>query len=593
MNDIKYYRFKEHMLQRAMELWGIQDRSSIDPIVELFIDVFAYEISKIHHEIRISDNQLLDRLSRILVNKKWSLPMPAHSLLKMEPESESEVEVTKINRFYTSKRIKGGKSIEVGFSPIYSQSVIKAEISYLISGQNIARKDKLGLINSEQILTKEDRFLDYELLVGIKIEDSLLEKLKLLHLCILPEDASLSSYLSVVEACTLKNDKLSIAKNPSLMQTSRNSHYEQDILDYYSDYMYVVDIDNASKKQASLEEMGIPSKYMNILDDETSYYWIKLKFPENFSQKKLSQVSIYLNAIPVVNKDLQKLEYNLKNKGRIVPLNSKPHNYFLNIESLKDNFGKLYCNIEDSFENSREGTFSLYFGELEKFDNRSAREIVNRALQALREEGSSFYSLDADSIESRLSSVGNILDELEQILRTKDIDNLYNGGKAYLLTTPMNGAFNYGVEYWVTSADLANGIPMGTSLHPYKTDAFKETSVRLITNTLGGNLRKNEQDRINSLRYGLLAKDRIVSKEDIKSFILHSLGDRCDDIIISNGVEVSSLITGGLIRTVKIEIMLNDTLGEANSTRLANFIEKAIEKKSVLRSNYRVKITKK
>ena len=87
-----YKSIKERLKKRAMGLWGIEDMDKIDPVIEMLLDVFAYELARVNDEIKISDGKLLERLARILVDDKWSLPSPSHALLKMLP-IENELEV--------------------------------------------------------------------------------------------------------------------------------------------------------------------------------------------------------------------------------------------------------------------------------------------------------------------------------------------------------------------------------------------------------------------------------------------------------------------------------------------------------------------
>lgn len=79
MADRKQMIIKERILRHAMELWGVSNVRDMDPVVDLLLEVFAYESNKLHQEIEQSDSRILHRLSRILIGNKWSLPKPAHA----------------------------------------------------------------------------------------------------------------------------------------------------------------------------------------------------------------------------------------------------------------------------------------------------------------------------------------------------------------------------------------------------------------------------------------------------------------------------------------------------------------------------------
>ena len=88
MADRKLIEIKERILKYAMESWGITDSRNMDPVVDLLLDVFAYESARLHQDIKKLDSRILYQLSRILIDNKWSLPIPAHALMSVNPSSE-------------------------------------------------------------------------------------------------------------------------------------------------------------------------------------------------------------------------------------------------------------------------------------------------------------------------------------------------------------------------------------------------------------------------------------------------------------------------------------------------------------------------
>ena len=80
------------------------------------------------------------------------------------------------------------------------------------------------------------------------------------------------------------------------------------------------------------------------------------------------------------------------------------------------------------------------------------------------------------------------------------------------------------MSYWTTDAEVANGLDSRTVVYQTENDKFSQSGLLFQTTTKQGNAHDSERDLINRLRYGLLSKDRIVTREDIKSFVLCSLG---------------------------------------------------------------------
>ena len=77
MIDKRQQEIKEKMQRYAMDLWGISDPRQVDPIVDLLLDVFAYNTNRLYQDIDASNTNILHRLAHLLVPQKWSL-LPMH-----------------------------------------------------------------------------------------------------------------------------------------------------------------------------------------------------------------------------------------------------------------------------------------------------------------------------------------------------------------------------------------------------------------------------------------------------------------------------------------------------------------------------------
>lgn len=108
IRDKKLSKIKEDVLDYALDLWGLDDESKLDPVVALLLDVFAYEAYQLRGELDKSDSQLLGRLSRILVGQRWFLPFPAHGLMTVNPlEGEHKTCLNPEDHFFTEKVRQG------------------------------------------------------------------------------------------------------------------------------------------------------------------------------------------------------------------------------------------------------------------------------------------------------------------------------------------------------------------------------------------------------------------------------------------------------------------------------------------------------
>lgn len=67
MVDKRQQIIKDRLRMFAMDLWNITDLSQIDPVIDLILDVIAYNSSRLHQSIVDSDADILSRLARLMV----------------------------------------------------------------------------------------------------------------------------------------------------------------------------------------------------------------------------------------------------------------------------------------------------------------------------------------------------------------------------------------------------------------------------------------------------------------------------------------------------------------------------------------------
>lgn len=109
--DKRYLGIKERLLDRALNLWGIEDERQLDPVVDLLLEAVAFESFQLEETLARADAALLGRLSRLLIPQKWMLPRPAHGLLSVHPKSgEHLIELSPHDHFSVNRVVQGVKS---------------------------------------------------------------------------------------------------------------------------------------------------------------------------------------------------------------------------------------------------------------------------------------------------------------------------------------------------------------------------------------------------------------------------------------------------------------------------------------------------
>ncbi|WP_232123635.1 hypothetical protein [Tenacibaculum finnmarkense] len=545
-------------------------------------------MSKVHQEVKVSDAKLLERVSKILVNESWSLPTPSHTLLSVHP-SEQVSEMEKTTQLYFQKIVKGELN-DVFFTPIKNQELLKANVYCTAWDRELSFDTNKGykhIINSY----KESKIPEYTIWVGIDIDESLLKDIKKIPISILLKDSHLDPYIKMSSVQDCDGNDLKLYQEEDL--NTNKEHYYATIQKYYQDYLYTVDLSNSSKKRQKLtDKCSEVFNQEDIEEYDKELFWLEISFSVAFTKEELDKITISTNTFPIVNRKRSYKQHSLKRNGKIVSLYFKEKEYFLNAESLIDNEGRVYKSALKNDINNMEGSFSLYFGDIEQFDERNAKYILSDVIQTVREEGSSFSAMGYDLLNSYLEDLNDKLDALERKVnfRFKDVSN--NNEKVYLQTIPYKTSDTYECVYWTTNAGLANGIKEGALLSQYQTIELESDSIRLLTDTVGGAVKKGTKEKISSFRYGLLSKDRIVSNEDIKEFMYVTIGDVVKSVSVKSGVGISVHKKQGLIRTINVEVLLKEAenLSSENKKRLGNSLELQLESKSVHNTPYRVNI---
>ncbi|WP_428740662.1 hypothetical protein [Tenacibaculum sp.] len=589
MKDEYFVKIKNRMLTRSMELWGIKDKRNVDPILDLMLHTFAYEISKLHQQIELSDKELLDRLSRVLVNNKWSLPSPSHALLKAQPE-ENTTTLKVSDHFYCSKRRFGEERLDVFFTPIITKQLINASVKYIGYDDKLVYENKLGSIEEALNLSTEKRIKDYELWFGVEMPDELLDEVKELSLTFILKDSALLPFLKTMKVYDAKGNQMSLQRE-ILVNENEEVHYFDDVVSFYEDSFYKLSLQESCKEKKSINELfGEQTDFfIEPKDLDEKLLWFKVRLPEVFSKEKIEGIDISLNTFPVVNRKLEYKQHNFRKNGRILSMLSKGEDYFLNIESLNDDRGNNYVNVIKNSTESFEGGYSLYFGDIGRFDTRSAKTMLSKTSQTVREEGSAFSSIGYDIIQAYLDDLHEKLDEIDKKIYLEFGEVNANNDKTFLLTYPYKDAFNYEFQYWLTNANQANGIDKSYTFNQYRMGKFINSTIKLKTETIGGYIRKEEHDKINGLRYGLLTRERIVTKEDVKSFVKSKIDGFVERVDVKDGVAISKEKKKGLIRTTEVHIKTMKNLFSKEKQELFSYyLEKELEKKSVSNITYKV-----
>lgn len=588
--DKRYLRIKERLLDRALDLWGIEDERQLDPVVDLLLEAVAFESFQLEETLARADSALLGRLSRLLIPQKWMLPRPAHGLLSVHPKSgEHLMELSPHDHFSVNRVVQGVKSPPLFFTTLYATQLLDAQIRYRLWGTQL---EELGRRRcyTEQAFAEEDRLGDHTLYLGIQIAEENLVHTDRLRLAILPERGELLPFLSEIQAFDACEHPL-VIQSQNIPEASYEGHYVQDLKEHYCHYLYEIELQE-SKASCSLTSLfpKLKEELHELHDVASQLYWIRLEFPAVFTLDDMASMGVHLNTVPVINRRLIRKLHSLEREGRILSLSTSDQGHFLSIESLEDNLGKVYIPRERSYEAGALGVYSLYFGDLERFDASDAQRQLRRVLQLVREEGNAFSAVDNSSFASVLKELQDRLTTLEKTVGKMQSES--GPSKAFLMTMPEAEAEHLALSYWESTGGLANGLSPQDIIQSLEPDKFDSTSIRLRTKTKGGRAAETEDMLIAHLRYGLLSKERIVTREDVKSYLKHRLGITLKQVDLRDGVTISQEPNKGLVRCtdVFLELVKQGTeLNEEEQAHLSSRLETELKERSVAHTTYKVR----
>ena len=588
--DKRYLRIKERLLDRALDLWGIEDERQLDPVVDLLLEAVAFESFQLEETLARADAALLGRLSRLLIPQKWMLPRPAHGLLSVHPKSgEHLMELSPHDHFSVNRVVQGVKSPPLFFTPLYATQLLDAQIRYRLWGTQL---EELGRRRcyTEQAFAEEDRLGDHTLYLGIQIAEENLVHTDRLRLAILPERGELLPFLSEIQAFDACEHPL-VIQSQNIPEASYEGHDVQDLKEHYCHYLYEIELQE-SKASCSLTSLfpKLKEELHELHDVASQLYWIRLEFPAVFTLDDMASMGVHLNTVPVINRRLIRKLHSLEREGRILSLSTSDQGHFLSIESLEDNLGKVYIPRERSYEAGALGVYSLYFGDLERFDASDAQRQLRRVLQLVREEGNAFSAVDNSSFASVLKELQDRLTTLEKTVGKMQSES--GPSKAFLMTMPEAEAEHLALSYWESTGGLANGLSPQDIIQSLEPDKFDSASIRLRTKTKGGRAAETEDMLIAHLRYGLLSKERIVTREDVKSYLKHRLGITLKQVDLRDGVTISQEPNKGLVRCtdVFLELVKQGTeLNEEEQAHLSSRLETELKERSVAHTTYKVR----
>ncbi|MFW0739781.1 hypothetical protein [Flavobacterium sp. T12S277] len=584
MKDVKFVEIKNRIQKKCLEIWGIEDINMADPLVMMLLDVFVHELYYLHHEGVESDNKIIERIAQEIVPSQWNLPMPAHTLASTSV-TNGIVLLNDDTEFVVKSNMVTSVDADIHFTPFANESVIEGEISFQLH-------DSFLIDSSKHVkhLPAPHRISDHRIWIGLDASKENLEKLNSLKFTFITEDSSLDSFLQFIVVKDTLGNTLEIERE-TFDEVQDNKHYTETIKSFYKNFIYRLKLNPENLVYESIvDKFKIEKESLKSGKKNTGLIWLEFIFPEIFSKAELDKIQIKINTFPVINRKLNNRVHNAKLEGRLFAMKAESNTHFLDVARIFNEKNVEFTNGIKQPNHLSSNVFTIFYGGLENYDSRTAKFFLKKLARALREDISSFSNINADYIDATMTRINEEINSIESKINSSY--NKVSEEEVYALIHETDKSKILYCSYWTSNGQLANNLKKGTILKQTALSELVQDATVFETSSVGGIYRNNKAEKLINLRYGFLSKERLVTKQDIKSAVHYHLRNITKEVFIKDGVGISDQRKKGLFRTIDIEVVLQDkyAMQIENKQKIGLFLKETLEKQSVMNIPFQITI---
>lgn len=585
MSTEKYNKeqIRNRMLKYAATFWGIKKAENFDPVVKLLLEALANEMYMLGEDFTAIETRLLEKTARILTPGILTSPFPAHGIVHASPVEPVYLITRESGMYYESdslsRKLPTGS---ISFYPACDTLLHKADIRYMVCNDILYRIDHT--LEKTMIARTERRMSPRTVWLGMVVDDSINDLRDFSFYLDFPNLTESYEYLFLLP-CT----EWSVKGEQVIMQRGiyEREHVEENpIRAFFQNYdvMSIIDkevmeiynrhflrVRQAFPIDDSFRET-LPEELYPCFKDavrekmQDRLVWMKVQFPAHFTAEVMDELHAGTNIVPVENKLLHEQVTSLEDTFRVIPLRTESHESLLSVHSVKDSEGKSYHELLYPDGNSKTGygTYSIRKGGCERFDSRSAQELLCYLLDLLDDETHAFGSVPSIKLQALASQMEQLMAQMKQ---TADNMNEFRETPYYLMIDQQSGKGQITVKYWTTNCETGNRIQAGVDLSPNSTTYLDAKTLALVSTTYGGKQAPKNRERIDIYKYGFISHGRLLTQNDIASFCKKELDELLVRTEIRNGVEISPMPSEGLIRTKEVHLILREKLDEPSQEK--------------------------
>ncbi|MDR7211774.1 hypothetical protein [Flavobacterium piscis] len=584
MKDVKFIEIKNRIQKKCLEIWGIEDIDMADPLVMMLLDVFVHELYYLYQEGVESDNKIIERITQEIVPSQWNLPMPAHTLASTTA-IKGIVMLNNDTEFVVKSGMATNVDYDIYFTPFTNESIVEGEISFQMYDSFLIDSSK-----NVRLLPAQHKVSDHRIWVGLDVSKENLEKLNALKFTFITENSSLDTFLQFITVKDSLGNNIEI-ENETFDEVQDNKHYSENIKSFYKNSIYKLKLDLENLVYESiLDRFEIEKEELKSSKKDTGLIWLEFVFPEIFTKAEFDKIQIKINTFPIVNRKLNNRVHNAQIEGRLFPMKAERNTYFLDVMKIFNEKNIEFTNGIKRANSLTSNTFTVFYGGLENYDSRSAKFFLKKLARVLREDISSFSNINADYIDATMTRINEEINSIESKINSSY--SQVNEEEVYALIHETEKSKILYYSYWTSNGQVANNLKKGTVLKQTSLSELAQDSTVFETSSVGGIYRNNKVEKLINLRYGFLSKERLVTKQDIKSAVHYHLRSITKEVLITDGVGISSNRKQGVFRTIDVEVVLqeNYALQIENKKKIEMFLKETLEKQSVMNIPFQITI---
>ena len=565
-------RIKDRMLKTAARLWGYADvevESSFDPIVKLMLDACSYELEKISGDMEASHSRMIEKMVEVILPDVLVGIRPASTIINALPV-DAEYTLHPKKHFTTIKKVVNTvanttQNFTIHFSPIGNFQLKNGTVKYIASGNKLSQV--IAQWQKETILQTEEFSKDTSYWVGLEMKQGI-ENLKGINFYFdlrnQFQKENFYHHLRQVKCyCNGKEIKLASGMNEEPQFTQLNIddisdnlfQFNQKICNHiykiYQKQFLHIESDLPLKE---LLNNGLPSELVSKFGESSlkekikeNCIWLKFDFSSSLAMDALENVFCNINCVPMINRKQHELTYKTQKYINVIPIENK--DYFFDIKSIVGANGVEYHkrNLTTSSELG-DGEAILRASGVGRFDSREAKETIGYLLQIIRDETSTFSEIGGEAVAVKMKELNQVLSRLEDQMRRFQ----HTGSSCYIMLKPKKEMETVFIEYWTSNGKNGNDIRIGTKLIQESGSELQSNGVVMLSTSMGGKDKLNLEEKLNLFRKYLLAKDRIITAEDIKILAFQLIGQNLKQVIVRKGVMTGYAENVGYVRCIDV-----------------------------------------